>query len=159
MQYSQLVASFGLSGSRHARQSKMVAILKRELANIRTDLDVATGSLSSKKNAKEMFELSGLLKKHKGVKEKVKVRKLVVDALDLQIKQMKERIIEMKKSIVTEVQFGMRVMEGRNNLEKLENKLCTINRSFGAIQAENMVLKDEIDHYLKERSELLFGID
>lgn len=125
--------------------------MNKERENVQTDLNVATGPANLKKNAKVLMEIQALMKHHASIKNNIKQDKLTIANLDLQIKDTKQRIAEMKKKVVSDVQVQNRVMEGRNTLEKLENKLCTINRSFGAIQAENMVLKEEIDHYLKER--------
>lgn len=130
---------------------RMVANLRQEKVNLETDLAAALGSSNKKKIDKEVEDVVSVVTEYKGWKVGIRSKEDELKEVDKELKRQEERVRKLRAAIGTEQQYVLRVLEGKKTVEKLENKLCTINRSFGMIQAENAKLKTEIDYHLKQR--------
>lgn len=162
------------TGSKLAKQRRVIDTLRREQQNLENDLNVATSEGMKRRDDQMMARLQELLREHDLFIFDYKREKTHLNEVEYQIKkvtivevnflifldfsfffvtlQLEKQVIDLKAKQLTEEQWQSRVSTARKTLETLENKLDTVTKRFCSILTENKKLREEIDHLLKERA-------
>ncbi|CAG9832483.1 unnamed protein product [Diabrotica balteata] len=141
------------TGGKLLKQRKVLNIFKKEQKNILTDLAVASADARRVEDEKKSKELKDLLREHDDFDAEITQQKSHISEIDGQIRMTKKKVLDLRSKQITDEMYQQRVIAGEKTVQTLENKLEVQIKKFCSISAENIKLREEIDHLLLERND------
>ncbi|KAL1489851.1 hypothetical protein ABEB36_013783 [Hypothenemus hampei] len=142
----------GVSG-RFAKHKKVLDIFRKEQNNILTDLAVASAEARVKEDLKVSRKLANLLDEYDEFDNEIKTERNYTKEIEGQIQIVKKKLLELAAKQISDERYQERMLKGAQTVQTLENKLEVQIKKFCSICAENIQLRQEIYHLLRERTD------
>ncbi|KAL3271760.1 hypothetical protein HHI36_022230 [Cryptolaemus montrouzieri] len=144
-------AFFEEMNTKLVKQRAIIQTLRNEKNQLMTDLKVAT-SASKKKHFRVLSaKINQMYANYEIYLEAIEKERHDLKEINGQIRKLEKKIDQLRGNDVTENQFKMRLQSGKKSIELLENKLQTSIKRFCTVLTGNKILREELDHLLKER--------
>ncbi|XP_033606689.1 coiled-coil domain-containing protein 63 isoform X3 [Cryptotermes secundus] len=134
------------------RQRRIIRALNAEKDELLKNLRAAKSPLNEVKNNKTSSELVHLLNLTDRYDSQIKSEKLKLSELNLQIRKVEKKVLELKKLDVTDSILLQKSLKTQRNIDNLENRLGVVTSKFNTVIASNGKTREEIDHLLKDRA-------
>ncbi|XP_018332083.1 uncharacterized protein LOC108741695 [Agrilus planipennis] len=127
-------------------------ILKKEKMNVSSDLDIAMSTSKVRGDREIEKTIKTMVQENKILHGKIKQRLTDIRETEDQIRRIGRDVQRLRNSRLTDFLFQQKNMESLRTVEKLENRLDCQQKKIGVITAENLKLREQIDHLLNERA-------
>ncbi|GLV38498.1 uncharacterized protein CBL_12951 [Carabus blaptoides fortunei] len=133
-------------------QSKLIDIFKKEQHNLLAAVKIATAKPWKKQDADKQKYIENLLRKYEDVFESAKVHKSQLTELEVQVFKMMKEVSECRTTSLSENLMFEKTVAAKRHASLFEDRLEVMMKRFNSTNTDNIQLRKEIDHLLKERS-------
>ncbi|GLH03859.1 hypothetical protein R5R35_009908 [Gryllus longicercus] len=134
------------------KQRDMIEKLEKEKHEILMNLAIATSTGNELRDIKQEKAISHDLSVHSHIDAAIKREKGQLNELDVQIFRLEKEVVKMRLKDVSDLQSKERAIDDERSISNLENRLHVASVKYNDMIKQNTILREEIDHLLKERS-------
>ncbi|XP_031330511.1 coiled-coil domain-containing protein 63 [Photinus pyralis] len=135
-----------------AKQRKVIAALKKEQAELLTDLKAAASDSNKRKDRKMTAKVNRLLDEHENYTRLIAREKSRLQDVSREIRKLERRVDQVRGKDIPDRQFEDKVRGAQRAAQALENQLDYETKRFCAVLEDNRDLRERIEHLLKDRA-------